>query len=49
MRKRTPLRTAPTSIAAARLAHVSAGVRNSDPSDANRVIERHELPGNQGG
>jgi hypothetical protein len=24
-----------------------AGFLNSDPSDANRIIERHELPGNQ--
>ena len=26
-----------------------AGFLNSDPSDANRMLERHELPGNQGG
>lgn len=26
-----------------------AGFLNSDPSDANRCLERHELPGNQGG
>jgi hypothetical protein len=25
-----------------------AGFLDSGPSDANRVIERHELPGNQG-
>lgn len=53
MRKRTPLRTLPTAIVPARLAQVAAGVAragflDSAPSDANRTIERHELPGNQG-
>jgi hypothetical protein len=31
------------------LAAVKGGFLDSGPSDANRVIERHELPGNQGG
>jgi hypothetical protein len=49
MKKTSLPRRAPAPILAATLAHVTGGVRNSDPSDANRGIERHELPGNQGG
>jgi hypothetical protein len=30
------------------LAVVTGGFLDSGPSDANRVIERHELPGNEG-
>jgi hypothetical protein len=50
MKKEAQPRRAPAPIAPATLAHVAGGrFLDSDPSDANRVLERHELPGNQGG
>jgi hypothetical protein len=58
MRKMSiPARTPRVSTLSSRhLSHVAGGVQvdragflNSDPSDANRLLERHELPGNQGG
>ena len=58
MRKSSPRTAAPKSLAPSRLAAVVGGVADeqvdrsgfvdSGPSDANRVLERHELPGNQG-
>ena len=36
-------------LTAQQLMTVAGGFLDSQPSDANRVIERHELPGNQGG
>jgi hypothetical protein len=50
-RPRSAPRRTPAVVTTALLAAATggrAGFRNSDPSDANRLIERHELPGNQG-
>jgi hypothetical protein len=52
MRKPTPSRRQVAALRTVELEQVAAGrsgFLNSDPSDANRIIERHELPGNQGG
>jgi hypothetical protein len=45
--RRTPA-VVTTALLAAATGGMRAGFRNSDPSDANRSLERHELPGNQG-
>jgi hypothetical protein len=44
--RRTPAVATPALLAAATGGR--AGFLDSDPSDANRIIERHELNGNQG-